>query len=364
MYRCYYRVSLMIENRLKKIKSIVPVIAIFMFTVLCISGCNKKSDFVSKQFFAMDTWMEIHLPASIDETLLNTYFEEIEALIRELEGICSVTSPVSDLYRLNNSTEETVTELNSTLLKILFEAEVLEDLTNGAFCDKLYSISREWGFTTGNYKVPDSGLIEDMLCEIREAADNNRILITNDSIKRPVGICFDLGGIAKGYATDMVVSYLKEKGINDAIINLGGNIFVLGTKADGSLVNVGITDPFDESVLGTLALSGKAVVTSGNYERYFESDGKKYHHIIDSKTGYPADNGLVSVTIIAEDASYADALSTALFVMGLEDASEFWRQNGDTFDVIFVSGNKDIYYTGGIAEVFKCNKDYKKNVIK
>ncbi len=354
----------MSKIRFKKIKITVLVIAVFMFTVLSISGCNKNSDFVSKQFFAMDTWMEIHLPASIDEKLRNTYFEEIEALVRELEGICSVTSPASDLYKLNNSMEETVTSVNKELLSILFEAEVLEDLTKGAFCDKLYNISREWGFTTGNYKVPDSILIEDMLMHIKEAADGNNVMISGDSITRPVGISFDLGGIAKGYATDMVVSYLKDNDISNAIINLGGNIFVLGTKSDGSLVNVGITDPFDESVLGTMALTGKAVVTSGNYERYFESDGKRYHHIIDSGTGYPADNGLVSVTIIAEDASYADALSTALFVMGLDDAVEFWRKNNDTFDAIFVSENKEIYYTGGVVDVFKCNKDYPQNVIK
>lgn len=329
-----------------------------------LAGCGKKKDFITKQFFAMDTWMEIHLPSAYGEDELNTYFEEIEALVRELEGICSVTSPASDLYKLNNSTEETVTTVDDELLTILFEAEVLEDLTNGAFCDKLYNISREWGFTTGDYKVPDTVFIEDSLRQLKEVNDNNSVMISSAGVTRPVGISFDLGGIAKGYATDMVVACIKDKGISDAIINLGGNIYVLGTKSDGSLINVGITDPFDKSVLGTLTLTGKAVVTSGNYERYFELDGKRYHHIIDSKTGYPAENGLVSVTIIAEDASYADALSTALFVMGLDEATEFWQKNSDTFDAIFVSKNKEIYYTGGIADIFKCNKDYEKKIIK
>lgn len=346
-----------------RIMSIAIIVATMTFIMLGLIGCNKKGDFVTKQFFAMDTWMEIYLPAEYSEDELETYFKDIEALVRNLEGICSVNSPASDLYKLNNSEEETTIAVNEELLKILFEAEVLEDLTNGAFCDKLYSISREWGFTTGDYKVPKAERLEELLRQIKEATDNNRIIISDNSVTRPVGICFDLGGIAKGYATDLVVEYLKEQGIDSAIINLGGNVYALGKKADGSAINVGITDPFDEAVLGTLELSDKAVVTSGNYERYFELDGKRYHHIIDSATGYPAESGLVSVTIIAEDASYADGLSTALFVMGLDEASEFWRQNSESFDAIFVSENKELYYTKGIADIFKCDKDYTKNII-
>ncbi len=346
-----------------RIMSIAIIVATMAFIMLGLTGCNRNSDFITKQFFAMDTWMEIHLPAEYSEDELETYFKDIEALVRNLEGLCSVTSPASDLYKLNNSEEETTTAVNEELLKILSEAETLEDLTNGAFCDKLYIISKEWGFTTGDYKVPDSKFIEEGLKKIAEVVENNNVVIGEDYVTRPVEISFDLGGIAKGYATDLVVEYLKEQGIDSAIINLGGNVHVLGEKADGSAINVGITDPFDESVLGTIALSGKAVVTSGNYERYFELDGKRYHHIIDSKTGYPADNGLVSVTIIAEDASYADGLSTALFVMGLDEASEFWRQNSESFDAIFVSENKEIYYTSGIADIFECNKEYTKNMV-
>lgn len=346
---------------LKKIITIVVVSIMIMPAAL--TGCGKKNDFITKQFFAMDTWMEIHLPSTYDKDELDTYFEEIEAIVRRLEGICSVTSPAGDLYKLNNSTEETVTMIDNALLDMLFEAEALEDLTNGAFCDKLYNISREWGFTTGNYKVPDAAFIENSLSKLKEITDNNSVIISSSGVTRPVGIRFDLGGIAKGYATDMIVEYLKGKGVQNAVINLGGNIFVLGTKALGEFVNVGITDPFDRTVMATLALTDKAVVTSGNYERYFELDGRKYHHIIDSQTGFPADTGLASVTIIADDASYADALSTALFVMGVDDGVEFWRKNCTFFDAIFVSQNAEIYYTSGIADIFECNKEYPQNVI-
>ena len=337
----------------------INCIIVMLSVVLCcfVSGCGKKEGYVTKQFFAMDTWMEIQLPESCDDKDLELYFNDVEAIVRKFEACFSVTSTASDLYKLNNDINENVTLDSKELLDILKEGEYLEDLTDGAFCDKLYVISKEWGFTTGNYKVPDKAWLDAEILEIQDIMDDSNTDISVDinesSVIRPVGTCFDLGGIAKGYATDKIVDYLADKGINSAIVNLGGNIYAFGDKqGKEDRFVVGITDPFDNTLLGTVMVKDMAVVTSGNYERYFELDGERYHHIIDSTTGYPADNGLVSVTIISEDASYADGLSTALFVMGLDEAITFWENNRNSFDAILITENNEIYYTEGLLDNF------------
>ena len=163
-----------------------------------------------------------------------------------------------------------------------------------------------------------------------------------------------MGSLAKGYTSDSIIEIFRENGVESAIVNLGGNVQTLGTKPDGSLWKVGIKNPFQpDSEMCIVSVEDKAVITSGNYERYFTGeDGKNYWHIIDSKDGRPADNGLVSVTVIGSNGMMCDSLSTALFVAGTENAVEYWQNNGD-FDMILVTDDGKLLITENIEKNLK-----------
>ncbi|MBO5460703.1 MAG: FAD:protein FMN transferase, partial [Ruminococcus sp.] len=148
-------------------------------------------------------------------------------------------------------------------------------------------------------------------------------------------------------------------GIGNGLINLGGNVHVVGTKTDGSKWRVGIQNPENDSeYIGVLTVSDSAVITSGGYERYFEEEGITYHHIIDPSTGYPAENGLISVTIVSKDGTLADGLSTSLYVMGLEKAEQYWQEHSEEFDAILLTEGNELYVTEGITEDFSSDQEF------
>ena len=154
------------------------------------------------------------------------------------------------------------------------------------------------------------------------------------------------------------MTIFRDSGVKNAIISLGGNVYALGSRPDGSAWEVGITDPMDKSgLIGSVSVEDSAVVTSGGYQRFFERDGVTYHHIINPKTGKSAESGLASVTVISQSGTLADGLSTALFVSGLDEASELWRKIGG-FEAVFVENNGSIHVTENIADDFKCDKDF------
>ena len=166
----------------------------------------------------------------------------------------------------------------------------------------------------------------------------------------------DLGGIAKGYTGDRVGEVFSRYRISSGIISLGGNVQAFGSKLNGKPWRVAVQNPESSlAYLGVLDVENKAVVTSGGYERYFEENGVRYHHIIDPRTGYPADSGLISATIISEDGTLADGLSTSLFIMGKDEAEEFWRANSDKFDYILESADGRLYVTEGVVGSFTTN---------
>ena len=172
-------------------------------------------------------------------------------------------------------------------------------------------------------------------------------------------MAIDFGGIAKGYTSSRLMEIFREYNVSSAMVSLGGNVQVLGTKTDGSDWRVAVQNPDGtDDYLGILAIKDKAVITSGGYERYFEEDGKTYHHIMDNETGKPADSDLISVTIISKDGMLADGLSTALFVMGKEDALNYWREHREEFDAILVTKDGEITVTQGIADSFSSERNY------
>ena len=172
------------------------------------------------------------------------------------------------------------------------------------------------------------------------------------------GMEIDLGGIAKGYTSSRVMEIFKEYGVEHGLVSLGGNVQALGGKQDGNPWRVAIQNPESElDYLGVLEIADKCVITSGGYERFFEQDGVRYHHIIDPRTGSPADSGIISSTIISSDGALADGLSTSLFIMGLEEAEKYWRANADKFDFVLEDRSGKLYISEGAAKMITTEMD-------
>ena len=343
------------EDKKKRIPAIVLLLFLIAAAVLA-GGCqnakegSEETGEVTAGFFAMDTYMTLKAYDAGKEDL-----QELQDETERLEKLLSVTDPDSDIYRLDQEKEAEVSEETADILKKALE---YCEKSRGSFDISVYPLVREWGFTTGDYHVPEPETIRELLSFV----DYTGVEIRENSIALKDGMEIDLGGITKGYLGDQMVRILKDRGVGSAILDLGGNIVTLGTKPGNVLWKVGIRNPKGEEYLGYLEVSDCSVVTSGGYERYFEDeDGNLWWHILDPADGYPARNGLISVTVIGENGAYCDAMSTALFVMGKEKAMEFWRENQD-FEAVFVTDQNEILLTDGIRDRFTFNeanaKDY------
>lgn len=185
-----------------------------------------------------------------------------------------------------------------------------------------------------------------------ERVDYTKVSLQSTTLTVPDGMQLDLGAVGKGYAADEAAAVLRENGVKSALLDFGGNILTIGSKPDGSPWRVGVRDPDSEGNLGVLELNGQGVSVSGGYEKYFEGeDGERYWHILDSATGAPARSGLVQTAVVSAESKRCDALSTALFVMGLDNAVQYWQEHLD-FEMILLTEDRTIYVTEGLSDVF------------
>lgn len=320
------------------------------------TGCaaeNIHENIYTSGFIAMDTYISLTLYGENGEKASAECKKEIE----KLEAMFSVTDENSEISLINNAqgAKTTVSAETAELIDFALKAG---DISGGCLDITVYPIVREWGFTTGEYKVPSP----DVLWELLKNTGYEKVILENNFVTLPSDGKIDLGAVAKGYAGDKAIEILKNNGIDSGLISLGGNIQTIGGKPDGTPWNVAVRDPFSEDNFGILRITDRAVVTSGNYERFFEENGKLYHHIIDPSDGYPADNGIVSATIIGDKGALCDALSTAVFVMGTEKAEELWRSRGD-FEMILVTDEKEIFITEGIYDSFENTSDMEMKIV-
>ena len=343
-------------------KTLFPLLAL----CLLLSGCGETpAADASVEFFAMDTVMRLETPGLSDPAAVTAGRDAVEAL----EALLSRTDGGSEISRLNGADGQE-TPLSYPTAALLAAAKDYSLATDGAFDPTVAPVMDAWGFTTDSPRVPDAGTLSALLPLVDSAALTVSVPAPGEdgSARLALGQAADLGGIAKGYASDWVEAALRRNGAQRAMVYLGGNVLVLGTKADGSPWRVAVQDPEDTGAYaGVLALTDAFAVTSGGYQRYFEENGVRYQHILDPKTGYPAESGLTSVTVVAAangpdydsdtpapgNGAMCDAFSTALFVLGEEKALNFWRTSGYDFELVLVTEDGRVLVTEGLADRFE-----------
>ena len=305
----------------------------------------------SDNLFAMDTYMSL----TAYGTGAKEAVEESKKEIERLDNLWSISSEDGEIYTINQNGKSDISKDTAEILQC---ATTLYKSTGGAFDITVYPLMKLWGFTTGNYKVPEENNIKETLALVNQEQIN--LNTKAGSVTLGEGQKIDLGGIAKGFTSNRVMKMWKNAGITSGMVTLGGNVQVLGSKPDGSPWKVGIRNPesTESDMIGILQVTDCAVITSGGYERYFEEAGKEYHHILDTSTGYPAENGLISVTIVSQDGTLADGLSTALFVKGKEDAITYWKQHKEEFDTVLMEDNGAIYVTEGLEDKFSSEESF------
>ncbi|MDE6607467.1 MAG: FAD:protein FMN transferase [Lachnospiraceae bacterium] len=323
-------------------KKIHLTITIF-FLLFLLSGCSRNNDPVSETGFYFDTVISITIYDSSKEDVLARCLE----LAGEYENLLSVTREGSDIWKINHADGEAVTVSEETV-SLLERALYYAELTDGRIDPSIAPLSSLWDFSSknsGTHTVPSDEEIQEKLLHV----DYHNIKIEGTSITLlDPNASIDLGFIAKGYIADKIKEYLIEEGIESAIISLGGNVLTVGNKPDQSPYIIGIQRPFGETgeTMNSVSVSDLSVVSSGIYERYFESDGIFYHHILDTGTGYPVENELVGVTILSSSSLEGDALSTTCFLLGIEDGMQLISSLPDT-EALFITKDGELVYTDG-----------------
>lgn len=319
-------------------KRICTVVLIVLCT-LSVCGCTTPIQPVTYTDYYFDTVVSL----TFYENNGNELAEECFTLCETYENLLSRTVERSDVWLINHSNGSPIT-VSSETYELIKEALYYCELTQGKIDITVAPLMDLWQFTDNTKEriPPSPEEINALLAHVDYTqivlGDNNTITLQDPEAS------IDLGFIAKGYITDKIKEYLISQGVTSAIINLGGNICTIGNKPDGSAYTIGIQEPFAPTgtTIDTFTLSDSCAVTSGTYERYFTYNDTIYHHIIDATTGYPADNGLTSVTILCNSATEADALSTTCFVLGTEESLTLIRSVNDT-ECIFIDEEGNFY---------------------
>lgn len=341
-------------NHLKKISCFLAV----LMTITLLVGCSKSkvpTEPISKTALVLGTVCTIKLYDSDDTAII----DKAIARLSELEDILSINKTGTELDKVNEMSGIEPVKVSADTLNVVKKGLEYSALSNGTMDITVGPLVKLWGIGTEWAAVPSQ---EDI--DTAKNLINYKDVVIDEAnstiyLKNP-GMIIDLGAIAKGYAADEVIKLLTDNGVKSAIVNLGGNIFVLGKKVDGSDWTVGIQNPENdgEPTIGSITVDNKSIVTSGVYERYFEEDGKKYHHILSPETGFPYENDILGVSIISNASIDGDSLSTTLFALGVEEGLKL-IESIDGVEAIFVTKDHKLHMTKGFEEIFTLtNTDY------
>ena len=344
-----------------KSKTIAAVLICLLFSM---TGCRADKtaggyEKVEKSEFLMGTVVTIQV-YDRDENNADGAAEKALDRIREIEGLMSVNQKGSEVDLINQNAGERPVKVSADTQRVVEKGLYYGELSGGLFDITVGPLVKLWGIGTENARVPGEQELENAL----ELTDYRDVEVNGEKgevyLKRH-GMGLDLGGIAKGYAADEAKKVLVGEGIKHAIINLGGNVLTIGERYDGKPWNIGIKDPEApaKGLLGIARITDATLVTSGDYERYFEKDGKRYHHILNPYTGYPGNGEVSGVTIITSSSFDADALSTTVFLLGVEKGMDL-IENLEGVEAIVVTGGRQVVLSSGIGDWFSLSKpDYK-----
>lgn len=333
------------------------MILIIIFLLSVFTGCSKKAEGpLKKTEMFMGTVVSITLYKGGDESTIDKAFNRI----KEIEDTVSINKKGTELDKVNDNAGIQPIKVSKDTYEIVEKGLKYSELSEGAFDITIGPIVKLWSIGLPEAKVPTEEEINNTI----PLVDYNNVVLNDadESIYlKEKGMKIDLGGIAKGYAADEVVKVLKSDGVENAIVDLGGNLYTLGSKISGEPWNIGVQNPFDSrgEIIGIIKATDETIVTSGIYERFIEKDGIKYHHILSPTTGYPYDTNIAGVSIVTENSIDADALSTSVFAKGLEEGMEFVEKM-EGVEAIFVTKEKKVYVTSGLSSEFEItNSEFK-----
>ncbi|MDE7446020.1 MAG: FAD:protein FMN transferase [Lachnospiraceae bacterium] len=333
----YFSLNSKFDSKFKLKNALLVVMLCSLFLI----GCGRFSsggDPLRATGFYFDTVISVTLYEGGSEELLNQCME----LAGYYEELLSATVEDSDVWKLNHSMGQAVVVDEDTLI-VLNTALSYARISDGLVDPSIGGLSSLWNFGSGNEEIiPNEQDIAEALSHVDYKAimiDGRQVTVTNPKMQ------IDLGFIAKGFIGDKMKEFLSSKGVTSALINLGGNVVTLGNRPGGTPFRIGIQKPFAGagSTALTLDISDISVVSSGNYERYFEKDGRLYHHILSTQTGYPAESGLSQVTILSSHSIDGDALSTLCFILGYEKAAQL-LENYPDIQAVFITEDGEILY--------------------
>lgn len=339
-----------------KNRIIISVLVIFLcFNVTgCFSNQQENDDNtktmtpISKDGFLLGTLVIVKIYDSENEKIFDEAFDRL----KEIEDRMSINIEDSDVSRINKNAGVKSVEVHDDVYFVIQRAKEYAKITNGAFDPTIGPLVKLWGIGTADARIPSQSEINDSLFKVDY--DKLKLLDDNKVFLEDPEMILDLGAIAKGYAADETKRILLKNGVKSAIIDLGGNIFAVGSKPDGSPWRIGIQSPYKPrgNHVGVIPKSDISVVASGDYERYFEENDKRYHHIIDSSTGYPVWNNVAGVSVLSENSIDGDALSTALFVLGVDKGIEL-IEGMEGIDVIYITKDNKIYISSQLKDEFE-----------